>query len=158
MCIHSHAIDNLTPLRSTALATMLAPCGLPRISCTPYPCRPALAALWPPCSLPEELGTLTSITHLDLCSNALQSLFGSLANLQQLKLLNCDSNRLQALPETVPLLRSLVVLSVSGNGLRYLPDQLGYRQPMLASINCSGNAIEALPPGARREGGGVVGL
>lgn len=106
-------------------------------------------------SLPEELGTLTSITHLDLCSNALPSLFSSLTNLQQLKLLNCDSNRLQALPETVPLLRSLVVLSVSGNGLRYLPDQLGYRQPMLASINCSGNAIEALPPGARRLGGGT---
>jgi Leucine-rich repeat (LRR) protein len=98
--------------------------------------------------LPEGLGILATLTHLDVSHNQLSDLPHGLTNLKELKLLNIDSNEISGyLTDAVAYLPSLVVLNCSSNNLQRLPEGLGSAQRQLAVLECRNNQIEALPMG-----------
>jgi len=75
-------------------------------------------ALW---SLPDEMGSLPALDHLDVANNKLTELPQSLAGLDKLQQLYVSKNKLRALPEWLSDLPVLSVLYANKTGLKTLP-------------------------------------
>ncbi|XP_069037614.1 p53-induced death domain-containing protein 1 isoform X1 [Lepisosteus oculatus] len=96
-------------------------------------------------SLPDSLGSLCLLTHLDLSFNQLASLPACLRALPRLSHLLLGRNALSSLPDWLGALRSLSSLSLMGNRLTAVPPSLG-QLGALQSLDLSHNQLEALPP------------
>ncbi|MBN3315372.1 PIDD1 protein, partial [Atractosteus spatula] len=96
-------------------------------------------------SLPDSLGSLCLLTHLDLSFNQLASLPACLRALPRLSHLLLGCNALSSLPDWLGALRSLTSLSLMGNRLTAVPPSLG-QLGALRSLDLSHNQLEALPP------------
>jgi len=77
-------------------------------------------------SLPEDLGSWTTLKSLDLERNAISHLPSSIGDLPSLRKLNVSHNRLEALPATLGKLGSLTSLEAANNQIRRLPPTLGH--------------------------------
>ena len=95
-------------------------------------------------SLPESLGSLTSLTHLYLYYNKLPSLPKSIGNLISLKELELKSNQLSSLPESIGNLKSLQHLNIGYNKLTSLPEGIGNLKS-LERLNLYVNQLTSLP-------------
>ena len=99
-------------------------------------------------SLPESLGNLTSLTSLDLGGNNFSGAIpASLGNLTQLRHLHLYGNRLRGpIPETLSNLTSLEVLTLSDNNLTgRIPAWLG-NMPRLTHIDLGNNDLTGRIP------------
>jgi internalin A len=94
--------------------------------------------------LPESLGQLTRLQHLDLSGNRLMQLPESLGQLTQLQRLELSRNQLTELPESLGQLTQLQFLDLSGNRLTQLPESLG-QLTQLQQLHLSGNRLTQLP-------------
>ena len=72
--------------------------------------------------LPEEIGTLTTLTQLFLDRNYICRLPDSIGNLVNLNQLSFNDNHLDRLPDSVGNLIYLTVFSATNNFLTELPD------------------------------------
>src|SRR5581483_9164960 len=95
-------------------------------------------------ALPEALGQLTQLQHLDGSVNQLTALPEALGQLTQLQHLYVFVNRLTALPEALGQLARLQHLAVSDNQLKALPEALG-QLTQLQHLAVSDNQLTALP-------------
>ena len=95
-------------------------------------------------SLPESLGSLTSLTHLFLYYNKLHSLPESIGNLILLKELELKSNQLFSLPGSIGNLKSLQQLNIGYNKLTSLPEGIGNLKS-LEKLNLYVNQLTSLP-------------
>ncbi|KKW38151.1 MAG: Cytoplasmic membrane protein [Candidatus Peribacteria bacterium GW2011_GWB1_54_5] len=95
-------------------------------------------------SLPNEIGTLKYLKHLNLSFNKIRELPPSVGDLHDLRWLSVVGNSLGILPESMSNLTNLEYLDVSSNALRNLPEGMGNMQN-LRILNISGNALESLP-------------
>src|SRR5690348_7423729 len=95
-------------------------------------------------TLPDSLGRLTGLRHLDLAGNQLAALPAALGNLAQLQRLYLEANRLAALPEWLGDLARLEALYLNGNEVAALPDGIA-RLANLRTLNLYGNRLTAVP-------------
>ncbi|KAF6154215.1 hypothetical protein GIB67_043105 [Kingdonia uniflora] len=95
--------------------------------------------------LPDEIGKLVSLSHLEARGTALKELaetVGNLSNLQTLILNRCGE--LRKLPETVGNLSNLQTLKLNGcYKLRRLPDEIG-KLVSLSHLEARGTALKEL--------------
>jgi Leucine-rich repeat (LRR) protein len=68
--------------------------------------------------------------------NLLTSLPDSIGSLSSLKILSAVGNQLTVLPESIGGLRSLTSLELAGNRLSHLPEAIGSLGPYLALCSC----------------------
>ncbi|HEY0074321.1 MAG TPA: COR domain-containing protein [Abditibacteriaceae bacterium] len=94
--------------------------------------------------LPETIGQLTQIQHLDLTSNRLVDLPEWIGQLTQLRYLYLNSNNLHVLPNSISKLLCLERLVLGGNQLKILPQFIG-RLPQLRMLYLWGNGLKDLP-------------
>ncbi|RLN63819.1 hypothetical protein BBJ29_006897 [Phytophthora kernoviae] len=96
-------------------------------------------------AISDEIATLTSVTSIKLCQNALQTLPEGFFELQTLTYLDLSHNQLdQNLSERFGALTSLKELVLSGNKLSCLPNSIGLLEN-LESLHVEENALTALP-------------
>lgn len=98
--------------------------------------------------VPPEIFSLPKLTHLDLENCAIRLSPNSLARLERMSALthlNLSNNPLGAPPDFSQL-RNLTVLHMRNTGLNAVPSGL-LAHVQRETIDLSGNAIEALPPG-----------
>ena len=95
-------------------------------------------------SVPEWLGSLTSLTMLDLGGNRLTALPDWIGNLPALTTLHLSRNRLTALPDWIGNLPALTTLHLSRNRLTALPDSIG-GLTALTTLDLRDNRLTALP-------------
>jgi len=95
--------------------------------------------------LPQEIGLLTNLKHLDLESNILRSLPPEIGNLKKLEVLYLSNNELESIPSQIGNLSRLHTLGLSGNRLAKLPPQIG-KLRSLEILNLQANYLEVLPP------------
>ncbi|GMP91175.1 hypothetical protein CsSME_00041981 [Camellia sinensis var. sinensis] len=94
--------------------------------------------------LPIEIGSLISLTHLDLTGNNLCTLSDSICNLtclQELKMVGCN---LSNLPSEMGRLTSLTYLDIGGNNLCTLPDSI-YNLTCLQRLEMAGCNVSHMP-------------
>ncbi|XP_028060255.1 TMV resistance protein N-like [Camellia sinensis] len=87
--------------------------------------------------LPIEIGSLISLTHVDLTGNNLCTLLDSICNLtclQELKMVGCN---LSNLPSEMERLISLIYLDIGGNNLCTLPNSI-YNLTCLQRLEMAG--------------------
>ena len=96
-------------------------------------------------ALPPEIGALTSLTSLDLRDNGLTALPPEIGALTSLTDLNLWDNGLTALPPEIGALTSLTDLNLWDNGLTALPPEIG-ALTSLTDLGLMGNGLTALPP------------
>ncbi len=90
--------------------------------------------------LPEDMGRLRHLTHLDLAGNELSDLPQSMEALHYLYELDVSNNILMSVPSVVSTLPRLESLSLARNGLRELPGSLS-RLRHLKRLDVSGNLL-----------------
>lgn len=95
-------------------------------------------------SLPDSIGNLKKLQHLDLVGNHLESLPISIGNLTELTDLNLINNNLTVLPESINLLSKLKTLNLFGNNLTELPESIG-NLVSLETLGLHGNQLLTLP-------------
>jgi leucine-rich repeat protein SHOC2 len=95
-------------------------------------------------TLPESIGNLFNLAHLDIADNQLISLPNSISNLSNLICLNLHNNQITSLPENIANLAKLQRLNLSFNELTYLPASIGNFCELL-HLNLSGNKLVCLP-------------
>jgi len=131
------------------------PAGFFFFSASPTDRRARRALLLPPrssqvsCnlleSLPDGIGQLMFLEHLDVSGNALVRL-PSLSGLKAVTRLDCAGNRLKSLPVSLSGCATLQELCCNNNpGLEWLPTDLGLFQPDLRGVWCNGCALLELP-------------
>ena len=91
-------------------------------------------------TVPSSIGNLRDLRWLSLVGNSVEGLPGSLGNLTRLEYLDVSSNALKSLPEEIGNLQELRILNISGNNLSVLPDSLG-RLTYLERLYLNGNTI-----------------
>lgn len=96
--------------------------------------------------LPESIGGLTKLEHLDLPGNCLTELPDSICNLTELKSLNLNSNRLVKLPDNFGNLTQLEGLYLPHNRLTELPESIA-NLTRLRVIQLDNNRLNKLPDG-----------
>lgn len=94
--------------------------------------------------LPENIGKLTNLTHLDLSENKLTTLPNSIGKLKKLETLILDDNELTSLPESIEELENLTLLSVRYNQLTELPKNIG-KLKKLRELRLDDNVIKKIP-------------
>jgi hypothetical protein len=94
--------------------------------------------------LPENIGDLAMIQHLDVSDNKLTELPDSIGKLREAHTLSLNGNRITRLPETFGDLHMLSSLYLSDNRLDRLPDSFGKLQ-MLAYLDIYDNAFDHFP-------------
>uniref|UniRef100_A0ACB8G465 Uncharacterized protein n=1 Tax=Sphaerodactylus townsendi TaxID=933632 RepID=A0ACB8G465_9SAUR len=102
-------------------------------------CRRGLLA-----SLPQDLGWLRCLAHLDLSFNNFRVLPPCITELASLTSLLVCYNNLQGLPEDFGHLTKLTFFSAMKNQLRNLPQSIG-KLSTLQTLDLSENALETLP-------------
>uniref|UniRef100_A0A8D0C7J2 P53-induced death domain protein 1 n=1 Tax=Salvator merianae TaxID=96440 RepID=A0A8D0C7J2_SALMN len=95
-------------------------------------------------SLPQELGELNFLVHLDLSFNSFSVLPACITQLAKLKMLLMCHNSLQELPDTFGQLTNLSYFSAMKNQLRSLPRSIR-ELTALQTLDLSENALESLP-------------
>ncbi|KAH0620999.1 hypothetical protein JD844_021979 [Phrynosoma platyrhinos] len=95
-------------------------------------------------SLPQELGELTQLAHLDLSFNSFTAMPSSVTKLVKLRGLLICHNNLQELPEDFGQLTELIFFSAMKNQLRGLPQSIG-ELAVLQTLDLSENMLESLP-------------
>ncbi|XP_069480125.1 p53-induced death domain-containing protein 1 [Ambystoma mexicanum] len=94
--------------------------------------------------LPECLSELANLTVLLLCYNHLQGLPEDLGKLRKLTVLSAMCNQITNLPSSIGDLRALQVLNLSENSLQYVPEEIGNLQSC-TELDLSNNQLEAIP-------------
>ncbi|XP_053250822.1 p53-induced death domain-containing protein 1 isoform X2 [Podarcis raffonei] len=95
-------------------------------------------------SLPQELGELSHLAHLDLGFNSFSALPPCITKLGSLRSLLVSHNSLQGLPEDFGQLSNLTFFSAMKNQLQSLPQSIG-ELAALETLDLSENALESLP-------------
>lgn len=95
-------------------------------------------------SLPEQLGQLTGLIELILCSNQLSSLPTWIGQLTLIQILEVQNNQLKCLPTWIGQLTDLMHLSVSNNQLSSLPTSV-QQLIHLDLLDVSDNQLTSLP-------------
>ncbi len=90
--------------------------------------------------VPQSIGDLTDLTHLDLSYNYIETLPESIGNLTNLTNLNLKSNRLTKLPESIGTLTKLKVFNIHRNPLVELPESIGNLTKITQLRPCKGSA------------------
>jgi len=96
--------------------------------------------------LPESIGRLQQLIHLDLGNNQLSNLSESIGQLQRLTSLDLYHNRLLELPESISQLQQLTNLNLGNNWLSKLTELIGQLQ-QLTYLDLSSNRLSELPDG-----------
>ena len=94
---------------------------------------------------PRVWSLTTSLLHLDISFNQLQTLPDEISYLRLLQELNCSRNKLYTLPSSIASLTQLRVLKANGNCIVTLPKEIR----LCASLEClilSENELTAIPP------------
>ncbi len=94
--------------------------------------------------IPNFIGKLKSLQHLDLDSNNLTYLPESLGKLRFLKVLSCMGNNITEIPKNIDELKSLEYLNCSKNQIVSLPETFG-ALTSLKELYLFSNNIESLP-------------
>ncbi|HME53421.1 MAG TPA: leucine-rich repeat domain-containing protein [Candidatus Lokiarchaeia archaeon] len=100
-------------------------------------------------SLPETIGTLSSLQILDLRENLLFSLSVMIGKLSSLQVLDLGKNQLHSLPETVGELQSLKELYLTNNRLFFLPKTIT-NLVLLEQLWLNDNPLVLLPATIRK--------
>ncbi|XP_054827919.1 p53-induced death domain-containing protein 1 [Eublepharis macularius] len=95
-------------------------------------------------SLPQELGSLHCLAHLDLSFNSFRALPPCITELASLTSLLVCHNSLEGLPEDFGRLTKLTFFSAMKNQIRGLPQSIG-ELTALQTLDLSENALEMLP-------------
>lgn len=95
-------------------------------------------------SVPEWLGSLVTVTTLDLSENELLSVPEWLANLTSLVELNLSDNQLTSLPESLGNLTTLTHLDLGHNQLASVPESLA-NLTALTTLDLSVNDLVSMP-------------
>jgi hypothetical protein len=74
--------------------------------------------------LPDNIGNLYDLRWLSLVGNTIERLPGSIGNASELEYLDVSSNMLSEIPMEIGNLHSLRILNLSGNNLRTLPKSM----------------------------------
>ncbi len=91
--------------------------------------------------LPDTIGNLTRLETLKLGGNALETLPDSIGALTRLTTLHIYDNRLTTLPDSIGNLTALTVLDARSNRLRTLPDSMTKLNGTLKRLYVGGNLI-----------------
>ncbi|MEM1185406.1 MAG: COR domain-containing protein [Planctomycetota bacterium] len=94
--------------------------------------------------VPAELGSLTSLRGLRLASNQLSSVPAELGSLTSLTALDLSKNQLRSVPAELGSLTSLTALDLSKNQLRSVPAELG-SLTSLTTLDLSKNQLCSVP-------------
>jgi Leucine-rich repeat (LRR) protein len=94
--------------------------------------------------LTEAIGMLTSLSHLSIAENRIESLPSELCAIKSLEELLLDGNKLSFLPPNLGLLTRLRTLSATRNNLLELPSSLGDLRK-LRLLNVESNKLKKLP-------------
>jgi len=94
--------------------------------------------------LPNSIGDLKELTHLNLRSNLLKNLPKSFQNIINLRELHLNLNNFTSLPDCLENLKYLHYLSLGVNKLQSLPDWFGDLKN-LEHLDLSGNNFTSLP-------------
>ena len=95
-------------------------------------------------SLPDEFGSLHSLTWLDLGQNMLRHLPSTFCELTNLEFLQLSKNRIEELPENIGNLQKLIELRMDFNLLKDVPRSLGTIK-CLQALDLFSNKLDALP-------------
>ncbi|XP_064466635.1 PH domain leucine-rich repeat-containing protein phosphatase 2-like [Ornithodoros turicata] len=95
--------------------------------------------------VPEGVWDTTNIQVLNIAANFIESLPGTIGQLQWLRELYVDFNQLRELPSEVGSLCNLTILTASGNRFDAVPDALSWLC-VLQSLRLASNIISRLPP------------
>jgi internalin A len=95
-------------------------------------------------SLPDEIGSLITLTQLILDNNSLESIPDAVGNLVNLNHLSLNNNHLNSLPDSIGNLIYLTHLSAEKNYLASLPHSIG-SLGNLARLSLNENHLESLP-------------
>lgn len=95
-------------------------------------------------TLPDWLGELESLYHLDLSANRLKTVSDSIGDLKRLSYLDLSANFLVSLPSSIGKLENLRMMNLSGNRLHDLPSIS--RLKKLESLNVFDNQLNILNP------------
>jgi leucine-rich repeat protein SHOC2 len=88
-------------------------------------------------ALPESIGTISTLTELNLTNNRLNNLPRSIVNLSKLTKITLTDNCLNKLPDEIGKLHNLVELHLYGNQLTSLPDCIGNLSKLTRLSLCS---------------------
>ncbi|XP_052191346.1 disease resistance protein RPV1-like isoform X5 [Diospyros lotus] len=94
--------------------------------------------------LPNDLGSLSSLSYLNLSGSNIISLPDSIGGLGQLSYLNLSGCNIISLPDSIGGLGQLSYLNLSGSNIISLPDSIG-GLGQLSYLNLSGSNIISLP-------------
>ncbi len=100
-------------------------------------------------SLPEALGDMQHLEHLDVLNAGLKSIPAEIGQLKKLKCLHLAGNDLAELPTEIANLKKLKRLFLNANQFDALPDWLGELE-RLELLHVPHNKLEALPEGLQR--------
>ncbi len=96
-------------------------------------------------SLPSSIGSLQTLTLLDLSRNRLRCLPDEIGDLTNLVTLDLSHNYISQLPDSIGNLTNLEYLVIIKNGLESLPKSIG-KLKLLESLHVSGNKLKVIPP------------
>lgn len=96
-------------------------------------------------SLPDMLGSCTSMVELHLAGNKISELPDSFGGLDNLEVLDLKSNAITTLPKSIANLSKLKKLDLSENSLKIIPESIGFLE-MLTDLNLSKNEISKIEP------------
>ena len=96
-------------------------------------------------SLPEQLWSLTSVTHLNLARNKLSDISPAITQLFSLRYLNLSQNQLSHFPASITTLQALEDLDLSRNYLHEVPSAIGSLSA-LQHLNLMNNQLTSIPP------------
>ncbi|XP_045461834.1 E3 ubiquitin-protein ligase LRSAM1-like isoform X1 [Harmonia axyridis] len=82
-------------------------------------------------TLPESIGTLTSLQEFYASHNSLKELPGSLCDLENLQILDVSHNKLKQLPDDIGILQYLKKLNLVNNHLKQLPASICQAQRLV---------------------------
>lgn len=94
--------------------------------------------------LPETIGLISSLVHLNASFNDINELPRSIVGLQELKTLTMERCALQRFPDTLIYLEKLEVIEVPNNRFTKFPIELN-QMKSLKRLNLANNAISLLP-------------
>jgi Leucine-rich repeat (LRR) protein len=95
-------------------------------------------------SLPEDIGSLTILTTIDLSNNKIAKLPKGIWELNKLAGLYLSYNKLGSLPIEIGKLTKLTRLYLGNNNLNILPKEI-WNLENLSALDLSGNNLESLP-------------
>lgn len=94
-------------------------------------------------SLPDMIGSCTSLVELHLSGNKITELPDSFGGLENLEILDMKSNSLATLPKSISCLSRLKKLNLSENKLKVVPESIGFCE-MLTDLDLSKNEISKI--------------